>query len=194
MEGTLITGSRTLLHNLLRCVEKAGLEIVDICLQPLAVQQLLYLQMKKKERVALVDMGEDATLSIFKDGELQATSVLPLGGDHITKDIAIGLKTSTENADQIKLKYGHAFYDTASEEEMFTVPIMGSDQTEQYSQLELSDIIEARVEEILMFVQDEVRKLGVKQVASGYVLTGGIASMPGVLDLAYDILHENVRV
>lgn len=123
----------------------------------------------------------------FKDGELQATSVLPLGGDHITKDIAIGLKTSTENADQIKLKYGHAFYDTASEEEMFTVPIMGSDQTEQYSQLELSDIIEARVEEILMFVQDEVRKLGVKQVASGYVLTGGIASMPGVLDLAYDI-------
>ena len=104
------------------------------------------------------------------------------------------MKTSTENADQIKLKYGHAFYDTASEEEMFTVPIMGSDQTEQYSQLELSDIIEARVEEILMFVQDEVRKLGVKQVASGYVLTGGIASMPGVLDLAYDILHENVRI
>ena len=63
----------------------------------------------KNRGVALVDMGEDATLSIFKDGELQATSVLPLGGDHITKDIAIGLKTSTENADQIKLKYGHAF-------------------------------------------------------------------------------------
>lgn len=195
MEGTLITGSRTLLHNLLRCVEKAGLEIVDICLQPLAAATVAISSDEKNRGVALVDMGGGSTtLSIFKDGELQATSVLPLGGDHITKDIAIGLKTSTENADQIKLKYGHAFYDTASEEEMFTVPIMGSDQTEQYSQLELSDIIEARVEEILMFVQDEVRKLGVKQVASGYVLTGGIASMPGVLDLAYDILHENVRI
>ena len=121
---------------------KAGLEIVDICLQPLAALQ--YLQMKNRG-VALVDMGRIYNFIYFKDGELQATSVLP-GGDHITKDIAIGLKTSTENADQIKLKYGHAFYDTASEEEMFTVPIMGSDQTEQYSQLELSDIIEARVE------------------------------------------------
>ncbi|PFK40366.1 cell division protein FtsA [Bacillus cereus] len=195
MEGTLITGSRTLLHNLLRCVEKAGLEIVDICLQPLAAATVALSSDEKNRGVALVDIGGGSTtLSIFQDGELQATSVLPLGGDHITKDIAIGLKTSTENADQIKLKYGHAFYDTASEEEVFTVSIMGSDQTEQYSQLELSDIIEARVEEILMFVQEEVRKLGVKHVASGYILTGGIASMPGVLDLAYDILHENVRI
>ncbi|MDM5189612.1 cell division protein FtsA [Bacillus sp. DX4.1] len=195
MEGTLITGSRTLLHNLLRCVEKAGLEIVDICLQPLAAATVALSSDEKNRGVALVDIGGGSTtLSIFQDGELQVTSVLPIGGDHITKDIAIGLKTSTENADQIKLKYGHAFYDTASEEEMFTVSIMGSDQTEQYSQLELSDIIEARVEEILMHIQDEVSKLGVKHVASGYVLTGGIASMPGVLDLAYDILHENVRI
>lgn len=125
MEGTLITGSRTLLHNLLRCVEKAGLEIVDICLQPLAAATVAISSDEKNRGVALVDMGGGSTtLSIFKDGELQVTSVLPLGGDHITKDIAIGLKTSTENADQIKLKYGHAFYDTASEEEMFTVPIM----------------------------------------------------------------------
>lgn len=195
MEGTLITGSRTLLHNLLRCVEKAGLEIVDICLQPLAAATVALSGDEKNRGVALVDIGGGSTtLSIFQDGELQATSVLPIGGEHITKDIALGLKTSTDSADQIKLKYGHAFYDTASEEELFTVPIMGSDQTEQYSQLELADIIEARVEEILMLVQDEVRRLGVKQLSAGYVLTGGVVSMPGILDLAYDILHQNVRV
>ncbi|CAM4029812.1 cell division protein FtsA [Bacillus manliponensis] len=195
MEGTLITGSRTLLHNLLRCVEKAGLEIVDICLQPLAAATVALSRDEKNRGVALVDIGGGSTtLSIFQDGELQATSVLPIGGEHITKDIAIGLKTSTDSAEQIKVKYGHAFYDTASEEELFTVPIMGSDQTEQYSQLELADIIEARVEEILMFVESEVRRLGVKQLSAGYVLTGGVASMPGVLDLAYDILHQNVRI
>lgn len=195
MEGTLVTGSRTLLHNLLRCVEKAGLEIVDICLQPLAAATVALSGDEKNRGVALVDIGGGSTtLSIFRDGELQATSVLPIGGEHITKDIAIGLKTSTDSADQIKLRYGHAFYDTASEEELFTVPIMGSDQTEQYSQLELADIIEARVEEILMFVQDEVRRLGVKQLSAGYVLTGGVVSMPGILELAYDILHQNVRI
>ncbi|SFI61212.1 MULTISPECIES: cell division protein FtsA [unclassified Bacillus (in: firmicutes)] len=195
MEGTLITGSRTLLHNLLRCVEKAGLEIIDICLQPLAASAVALSIDEKNRGVALVDIGGGSTtLSIFQDGELQTTSILPIGGDHITKDIAIGLKTSTENADQIKLKYGHAFYDTASEEEIFTVSMMGSDQTEQYSQLELADIIEARVEEILMLVQDEVQKLGLKQLPAGYVLTGGVVSMSGILDLANDILHQNVRI
>ncbi|MFX3622638.1 MAG: cell division protein FtsA [Ectobacillus sp.] len=195
MEGHLVTGARTLLHNLLRCVERAGLEIVDICLQPLAAASVALSSDEKNMGVALVDIGGGSTtLAVFEEGELKVTSVLPIGGDHITKDITIGLKTTTENAEKLKIKYGHAFYDTASEEEVFTVPIMGSDQTEQFTQRDLADIIEARVEEILMFVQQELRKLGVKQLPSGYVLTGGVVAMPGVLELAQEVLNHNVRV
>ncbi|GAA3323140.1 hypothetical protein GCM10020331_045810 [Ectobacillus funiculus] len=99
----------------------------------------------------MVDIGGGSTtLAVFQDGELKATSVLPIGGDHITKDIAIGLKkTSTEHAERIKHKHGHAYYHTASEEDMFAVSVMGSDQTEQFAQADLADVIEARLEEIL---------------------------------------------
>jgi cell division protein FtsA len=195
MEGMLVTGSKTLLHNLLRCVERAGLEVVDICLQPLAAGSLALSKDEKNMGVALVDIGGGSTtLSVFYDGELAVTSVLPIGGDHITKDIAIGLKTSTEDAEQLKLKYGHAFYDTASEEEVFTVSVMGSDQKQQYTQVDLADIIEARLEEILLFVQQELKKFGFKELAGGYVLTGGVVSMPGVLDIAQIVLNQPVRI
>jgi cell division protein FtsA len=149
MEGTIITGSKTILHNLLRCVERAGLEISDICLQPLAAGSLALSSDEKNLGVALVDIGGGSTtIAIFEQGFLQATSVLPVGGDHITKDLSIGLRTSTEDAERIKLKHGHAFYDYASEEEVFIVPIIGTDQHQQFSQLEIADIIEARLEEI----------------------------------------------
>ncbi|MBO9130258.1 cell division protein FtsA [Bacillus sp. 165] len=196
MEGMLVTGAKTLLHNLLRCVERAGLEVIDISLQPLAAGSLALSKDEKNMGVVLVDIGGGSTtLSVFLDGELVVSSVLPLGGDHITKDIAIGLKTSTEQAEQLKIKYGHAFYDTASEEEMFTVSIMGSDQNKQYTQVDLADIIEARLEEILLFVQQELKRFGFKQpLPGGYVLTGGVVSMPGVLDIAQIVLNQTVRV
>ncbi|MCP8970239.1 cell division protein FtsA [Ectobacillus ponti] len=195
MEGTLVTGSKTLLHNLLRCVERAGLEVADISLQPLAAASLALSKDEKNMGVALVDIGGGSTtLSFFQDGELKAASILPIGGEHITKDIAIVMKTSTENAERVKLKHGHAFYDTASEDELFNVQIMGSEYTEQYSQLELADIIEARAEEMLLLVQQELRRAGVKQLPGGYVLTGGVAAMPGMLDLAQDVLNHNVRI
>lgn len=195
MEGTLVTGAKTLLHNLLRCVERAGLEIMDICLQPLAAASLALSKDEKNMGVALIDIGGGSTtLAVFQEGELVITHVLPIGGDHITKDIAIGLKTSTENAEKIKLKYGHSYYNSASEEEVFSVQIMGSDQTEQFSQVELADIIEARLEEILIFVQQEISKLGIKQLPGGYVLTGGVVAMPGVLELAQEVLQHSVRI
>lgn len=195
MDGLLITGSKTLLHNLLRCVERAGLEVVDIGLQPLAAASLALSKDERNMGVALVDIGGGSTtLAVFQDGELKATSVLPIGGDHITKDITIGLKTSTEHAEKIKHKHGHAYYHTASEDDMFAVSVMGSDQTEQFAQADLADIIEARLEEILLFVQQELRKLGVKSLPSGYVLTGGVVSMSGVLELAQDVLQHNVRI
>ncbi|RAK23279.1 cell division protein FtsA [Anoxybacillus vitaminiphilus] len=195
MEGTIITASKTILHNLLRCVERAGLEITDICLQPLAAGSLALSKDEKNLGVALVDIGGGSTtIAVFEQGFLQATTVLPVGGEHITKDLSIGLRTSTEDAEKIKIKHGHAFYDHASEEEVFSVPIIGSDQHQQFSQLEVADIIEARLEEIFQMVQHEIRKLGYRDLPGGYVLTGGVANMPGILELAQVVLANSVRI
>ncbi|KAA0548021.1 cell division protein FtsA [Bacillus sp. BGMRC 2118] len=195
MEGTIITGSKTVLHNLLRCVERAGLEITDICLQPLATGSISLSKDEKNLGVALLDIGGGSTnISVFDQGTLLSTSVIPIGGEHITKDLSIGLRTSTEDAEKIKIKHGHAFYDTASEEEVFSVPIIGSDQHQQFSQLEISDIIEARLEEIFELAGEELRKQGVKELPGGFVLTGGVVSMPGVLELAQVVLRGNMRI
>ncbi len=195
MQGTIITTSRTILHNLLRCVERAGLTIAAICLQPLAAGSITLSEDEKNLGVALIDIGGGSTtVSIFRDGFLQSSNVVPIGGDHITKDISIGLRTSTEDAEKIKIKHGHAFYDDASEEEVFSVPIIGSDQHQQFNQLEISDIIEARLEEILDLVINELRKLNVRDLPGGFVLTGGVVNQPGVLELAQVVLQSNVRI
>jgi cell division protein FtsA len=195
MMGTIITGSKTILHNILRCVERAGLEISDICLQSLAASSIALSKDEKSLGVALIDIGGGSTsIAVFAQGFLKVTSILPVGGEHLTKDISIGLRTSTDAAEKIKIKHGHAFYDHASEEEVFSVPIIGSDQHQQFSQLEIADILEARLEEIFEMVQHELKRLGVKELAGGYVLTGGVASMPGILELAQVVLANNVRI
>jgi len=195
MEGTIITGSKTILHNTLRCVERAGLDILDIALQPLAAGEFALSKDEKNLGVALIDLGGGSTtLGVFENGYLKETCVIPVGGDHITKDLSIGLRTSTEDAEKIKVKYGHAFYDDASEDEVFSVPIIGSDQHQQFNQLEISDIIEARLEEIFELVLNEMKRKGLNDLPGGYVLTGGIANMQGVLDLAQVILQNRVRI
>ncbi|MBQ6445984.1 cell division protein FtsA [Cytobacillus oceanisediminis] len=195
MEGTIITGSKTILHNTLRCVERAGLEIQDISLQPLAAGSFALSKDEKNLGVALIDIGGGSTtIAVFENGFLKATSVIPVGGDNITKDLSIGLRTTTEDAEKIKIKYGYAFYDHASEEEVFSVPIIGSDQHQQFNQLEISDIIEARLEEIFELVGDELVRHGVYDLPGGFVLTGGVASTKGILELAQDVFQSRVRI
>lgn len=195
MEGTIITGSKTILHNTLRCVERAGLEIQDISLQPLATGSFALSKDEKNLGVALIDIGGGSTtIAVFENGFLKATSVIPIGGDHITKDLSIGLRTTTEDAEKIKIKYGYAFYDHASEEEVFSVPIIGSDQHQQFNQLEISDIIEARLEEIFELVGHEIARFGVYDLPGGFVLTGGVASTKGILELAQDVFQSRIRI
>ncbi|MEW8969148.1 MAG: cell division protein FtsA [Mesobacillus sp.] len=195
MEGTIITGSKTILHNTLRCVERAGLEIVDIGLQPLAAGAFALSKDEKNMGVAMIDIGGgSSTVAVFENGHLRGTSVIPVGGDHITKDLSIGLRTTTEEADKLKLKHGHAFYDHASEDELFEVSIIGSDQQQQFNQLEVADIIEARMEEIFSLVQDELKHMNIRDLPGGFVLTGGTANMQGVLELAQDIFQSRVRI
>ena len=195
MEGTIITGSKTILHNVLRCVEKAGLEILDITLQPLAAGSFALSKDEKDLGVALIDIGGGSTtIAFFEHGGLKFTSVLPVGGDHITKDISIGLRTSSEDAENIKIKYGCAFYDLASEDEVFNVSIIGSNQHQQFNQLEISDIIEARMEEMFELILVELHHLGVKDIPGGFVLTGGVSNTIGILELAQDVFQSRVRI
>jgi cell division protein FtsA len=195
MEGTIITGSKTILHNTLRCVERAGLEILDIGLQPLAAGAFALSKDEKNMGVAMIDIGGGSTtVAVFENGHLRGTSVIPVGGDHITKDLSIGLRTTTEEADKLKLKHGHAFYDHASEDEFFEVPIIGSDQHQQFNQLEVADIIEARMEEIFSLVQDELKMMNIRDLPGGFVLSGGTANMQGVLELAQDIFQSRIRI
>jgi len=195
MEGTIITSSKTILHNTLRCVERAGLEIQDIVLEPLAAGSFALSKDEKNLGVVLIDLGGGSTtITYFEQGQLKATSLLPVGGNHITKDLSIGLRTSTEDAEKIKIKHGHAFYDDASEEEVFSVPIIGSDQHQQFNQLEISDIIEARMGEIFELVVQEMKRMGIGDVPGGFVLIGGVANMQGVLELAEEILQNRVRI
>ncbi|MDM5213470.1 cell division protein FtsA [Peribacillus sp. NJ4] len=194
MRGILITGLRTILHNTLRCVERAGLEITDIALQPLAAGSLVLSKDEKELGVALVDIGGGSTtLAIFEQGYLQYTSVIPIGGETLTKDLSIVLRTTMEEAEKIKVKHGHAFYDDASEDEVFQIPIIGSDQQQKCNQLMLSDIIEARVTEIFELIQDDLRRLGFQDIPGGFVLTGGVVKMPGVLELAQYVFQNRVR-
>ena len=181
--------------SILKCVEGANLQITDICLQPLAAGTIALSKDEKSLGIALIDIGGGcSTVSVFENDHLSATSVVPLGGDNITKDISIGLRTSTEEAEEIKLNYGHAYYDHAQEDETFDISVIGSNTKVNYNQLELSDMIEARVEEIYAFAEREIRRMGYRDLPGGYVLTGGTMKMPGTLELAQDIFNSNVRI
>src|SRR5690606_39084630 len=190
MEGTIITTSKTVLHNILKCVERAGLNVIDVVLQPLAAGSIALSKDERALGVALIDVGGGCTtVSVFEDDFLAATSIIPLGGENITKDLSIGLRTSTEEAEEVKLNHGHAFYETADEEETFDVAIIGSNQKKTFNQLQISDIIEARLEEIFELAQRELRRLGYHELRGGYVLTGGTMKMPGALDLAQAVFQ-----
>ncbi|WHY88002.1 cell division protein FtsA [Neobacillus novalis] len=195
MEGSLITGSKSIIINTLRCVERAGLEILDIILQPLAAGDYALSKDEKNLGVALIDIGGGSTsIALFEEGFLKSTSVIPVGGDLLTNDLSKVLHTSTEDAEKIKVKYGHAFYDNASEDEFFSVPIIGSDQHQQFNQLYVSEIIEARMEEVFELIAHELKRLGVTDLPGGFVLTGGTAKMQGILELAQDIFQTPVRI
>jgi cell division protein FtsA len=195
MDGTMMTTSKTILHNVLRCVERAGLQIREIYLQPLAGGYFALTEDEKNHGTAYVDIGGGSTtIAIFHEGHLINTSVIPVGGDHITKDLSIVLKTPTEQAEMIKIKYGHAFYDDASDDELFEVPVIGADMKEQYSQRYIAEIIGVRLEELFELVLEEFYRMGLQDLPGGVVLTGGVSKLEGIGQLARHILQTRVRL
>ncbi len=196
MEGTIVTGSKTVIHNIARCVDRANLHVAGIFLQPLAASRVALSKDDKNLGVVLVDIGAGSTtIAVFEQGQLAATSVIGIGGDHITNDIALGLRTHTDVAERIKVKHGCALIDEASEEEKFKVSRIGSEVEKQFTQVDLANIIEPRAAEIFNLIEDEVHRLGYHdEIAGGYVLTGGTVSMPGMLELAKEELNAPVRI
>ncbi len=195
MEGTIVTGSKTILHNLLRCVERAGLQVADICLEPLATASIALTRDEMDLGTALIDIGGGSTtVSVFDQGTMQMTIVLPFGGEFISKDISIGLRTTAEDAEKIKVKHGHAFVDHASKDETFSVAQIGSSSDQEISQYDLALIIEARIAEMLELADEELIRRGYRDLPGGFVITGGVAAMPGLLELAQEIFQNNVRV
>ncbi len=195
MDGTLVTTSRTVLHNVLRCVERAGIAVHEIYLQPLAAGTYALTEDEINQGTAYIDFGGGSTtIAVFNDGQLTHTSVIPVGGDHITKDLSIVLKTPTEQAEKIKQQYGHAFIDDASDDELFEVPVVGADTTDQYSQRYISEIISVRLEELFELILDELARMGVHDIPGGIVITGGVTKLEGVAQLARQCMQSRVRV
>lgn len=195
LDATLFTTSRTLLHNILRCVERAGLDVDAIYLQPLAAGNFALTDDEKNQGTAFIDLGGGSTtIAIFEEGIMTKTTVIPVGGDHITKDLSIVLKTPTEQAEKIKKQYGHAFYDDASDDELFEVPIVGTDSKDQYSQRYISEIIGVRLEELFELVLDEMARLGVRDLPGGVVITGGVSKLEGIAQLARQVMQTRVRI
>lgn len=195
VEATIITGAKTAIHNLLRCVEKAGLKVSGLVLMSLAAGQLALSKDEKSIGTVLVDIGAGATtIAVFEQGNLVATTTLPIGGEFVTNDISIGLKTQMEIAEKVKIKFGCAVIEDAMADQVFKVTRVGSNTDKEFSQVDLAHIIEPRVQEVFHLIRVEVDRLGYGDVAGGYVLTGGSVSMPGMLTVAQAVLENSVRI
>ncbi len=192
----LVTGAVTAVQNIVKCVHRCGLEVVDLVLQPLASGYAVLTEDEKDVGVCLVDIGGGTTdVAVFVQGAIRHTAVIPIAGDQLTNDIAIMLRTSTQDAEEIKLRYGVALQQLADAEEMIEVPGVGDRPGGHLSRQTLAGFIQPRAEEILQKVQDELDRSGfARLIRAGIVLTGGSAQMTGMVALGEEIFHNTVKL
>ncbi|MDN5317191.1 MAG: cell division protein FtsA [Thermoanaerobacterium sp.] len=196
VDAAIVTGSLTAVQNMEKCVKKAGYNMSGIIVEPLATAEAIMTKDEKELGAALVDIGAGVTdIAVFKSGNLVYTGMIPVGGNHITNDLSIGLKISFEEAEIIKKKYGSVVKIEDNDE---TVKIANiANHSSQDTRLnDIIDIIEARVSEILTMVYEEMKNSNVIDlVSTNIVITGGgITFIKGTLDLAESILGKNVRL
>ena len=191
----IITGAVTAIQNIIKSCSRAGLTVNDLVLQPLASSKAVLTIEEQDLGVVVVDIGGGTTdIAFFLEGSLWHTEVLPIGGNHLTNDIAIGLRTPASEAEKIKIKYGCALSSLVRHEETLDVPSVGGRSPRLLSRQILCEIIEPRVEELFGIVQQRLKKTGFEDMfASGVVLTGGTALMEGVQDAAERYLGLPVR-
>jgi cell division protein FtsA len=192
----LVTGSVSAAQNIIKCVRRCGLEVDDIILEQLASSHAVLTDDEKELGVCLVDMGGGTTdVAVFTEGAIRHTSVIPLAGDQVTNDIAVALRTPTQYAEEIKVKYACALRQLANPDDTIEVPSVGERPSRRLSRQTLAEVVEPRYEELLALVQSDLRRSGLEDlVAAGVVLTGGSAKMEGVIDLAEEVFHMPVRL
>ncbi len=191
----IVTGAVTSAQNIIKCCNKAGLDVVDIVLEPLASSVAVLTEEEKDLGVALVDIGGGTTdVAIFRGGSIKYSAVLPLGGNNLNNDVAYGLRTPATEADKIKKQYGCALSEMVDEKEEVEVHSVGGHKPRHISRKHLADIIEPRAEEIFSLIHQEILRSGQEdRVASGVVLTGGSVIMPGMQELAEQVFDLPVR-
>jgi len=196
VEIHIVTGAVTSAQNIVKCVNRSGLEVDDLVLEPLAASYAVLTEDEKDLGVVLVDIGGGTTdIGIFIDGSIWHTSVLSIGGDNVTKDISVGLRTPVVDAEKIKINYGCATPSLVKDDEMIEIPSVGERRSKTLPRQVLSEIIEPRMEEIFSLINQEIRMTGYENIiASGIVLTGGAAMLKGSAELAEKIFDLPVRI
>ncbi len=192
----IVTGAVSAAQNIVKCVRRCGLEVDDIILEQLASSISTLTEDEKELGVCLVDIGGGTTdISVFTDGAIRHTAVIPIAGDQVTNDIAVALRTPTQHAEDIKKKFGCALTQLAHRDETIEVPSVGDRAPRKLSRQTLAEVIEPRIEELYSLVQAELRRSGFEDViGSGIVITGGSAKMEGMVDLAEEVFHMPVRL
>jgi cell division protein FtsA len=192
----IVTASVAAAENIVRCCNLSGLSVQDIVLEQLASAEAVLTQDEKDLGVALVDIGGGTTdLAVFQGGAIVHTHVLPIGGGHITKDIAYGLRAPIKTAEQIKVDYGCAVEDFVEQNEVFHVPHVGGERSHETSRRMLASFIEPRVEEIFGLVKQELRRVGYEDLLpAGIVLTGGATQLQGMARVAERVFGLPARV
>jgi len=192
----IVTGAVSAAQNIIKCVRQCGLEVEDIILEQLASCTAVLSEDEKELGVCLVDIGGGTTdIAVYTDGAIRHTAVIPIAGDQVTNDIAVALRTPTQCAEEIKIKYACALKQLAGLDEVIEVPSISGRPSTRISRQNLAEIVEPRYEELLMLVHQELRRSGFEDlIASGVVLSGGSSKVEGLTDLAEEIFHMPVRI
>ncbi|TBW56250.1 cell division protein FtsA [Marinobacter halodurans] len=192
----LVTCAVNASQNIEKCVRRCGLDVDDIILEQLASSYAVLTEDEKELGVCVVDVGGGTTdIAVFTGGAIRHTAVIPIAGDQVTNDIAMALRTPTQNAEEIKIKYACALTQLAGADETIKVPSVGERAPRDLSRQALAEVVEPRYEELFTLVQAELRRSGFEDlIPAGVVITGGSSTMEGVVELAEEIFHMPVRL
>ena len=192
----LVTGAVSAAQNIVKCIERCGLQADDIILEQLASSYAVLTEDEKELGICLIDIGGGTTdIAVFTEGAIKHTAVIPIAGDQVTNDIAIAMRTPTQYAEEIKIKYACALRQLTNPDEVIEVPSVGERAPRRLARQTLAEVVEPRYEELMSLVQAELRRSGYENlIAAGIVLTGGSSKMEGVIELAEEVFHMPVRL
>ena len=192
----IVTGADSAAQNIIKCVQRCGLVVEDIVLEQLASSFAVLTDDEKELGVCIVDVGGGTTdIAVFSSGAIRHTAVIPIAGDQVTNDIAVSMRTPTQYAEDIKVRFACALSQLANPDESIEVPSVGDRPARRLARQTLAEIVEPRYEELFNLIREELRRSGFEEViAAGIVLTGGSARMEGAIELAEEIFHVPVRL